>query len=288
MNTPRFSGPFKWSALRQQLLSLRDDIHTIRKVAGRNVTIDEHRGKGTVINATRPRGTGTNLDCPSIQVDISLNFDLDRFSSCLTGSISTVRAADTGSVTLPSCREDPIGCLCCAEDYSHSCDCSDCFSTLENVDKWIRRPFAAFENGDWSCRWVWIKDTTADLVWCPGSTGRPSTLTSQLGVLLWRFCSGAPDFEWRWILGAGWYVNSTWSTLVPGIGLAPSCTTFTTCGWSFGGDPIDLGTDLAGTHSIDQTVSDFNNHRHIYGDVTITALEDFAASPCDPFIYGCS
>lgn len=53
MKTPRFSGPFKWSAVRQQLLSLREDIQSIQKVAGRNVTIDEHRGKGTVINAIR-------------------------------------------------------------------------------------------------------------------------------------------------------------------------------------------------------------------------------------------
>lgn len=72
MKTPRFSGPFKWSALRQQLLSLRDDVHTIRKIAGRNVTIDEHRGKGKVINASRDRGvtpspTGCALpggECP--------------------------------------------------------------------------------------------------------------------------------------------------------------------------------------------------------------------------------
>lgn len=72
MKTPRFSGPFKWSALRQQLLSLRDDVHTIRKVAGRNVTIDEHRGKGKVINARRDRAAvppliGCELpdgDCP--------------------------------------------------------------------------------------------------------------------------------------------------------------------------------------------------------------------------------
>lgn len=57
MKTPRFSGPFKWSALRQQLLSLRQDIRSIQKVAGRNVTIDEHRGKGAVINARRDRAT---------------------------------------------------------------------------------------------------------------------------------------------------------------------------------------------------------------------------------------
>lgn len=53
MKTPRFSGPFKWSAVRQQLLSLREDIQSIQKIAGRNVTIDEHRGKGKVINVNR-------------------------------------------------------------------------------------------------------------------------------------------------------------------------------------------------------------------------------------------
>lgn len=53
VKTPRFSGPFKWSKVRAQLLSLREDIQTIKKVAGRNVTVDEHPGKGTIINVQR-------------------------------------------------------------------------------------------------------------------------------------------------------------------------------------------------------------------------------------------
>lgn len=68
MKTPRFEGPFKWSALRQQLLSLREDIKSVSKVAGRHVTIDEHRGKGKVINAAsdasrRPSGGGAPPSC---------------------------------------------------------------------------------------------------------------------------------------------------------------------------------------------------------------------------------
>lgn len=58
MKTPRFSGPFRWSALRQQLLSLRDDVQSINKIAGRNVTIDEHRGKGKVINVASDASRG--------------------------------------------------------------------------------------------------------------------------------------------------------------------------------------------------------------------------------------
>lgn len=50
MKTPRFTGPFKWSALRNQLLSLREDIQSARKVAGRHVRISEYPGKGTVID----------------------------------------------------------------------------------------------------------------------------------------------------------------------------------------------------------------------------------------------
>lgn len=68
MKTPRFSGPFKWSALRQQLLSLREDIQSIQKVAGRNVTIDEHRGKGTLINVERV-GLATPTGCPVTGTD---------------------------------------------------------------------------------------------------------------------------------------------------------------------------------------------------------------------------
>lgn len=87
MKTPRFSGPFKWSALRQQLLSLREDIQSIQKVAGRNVTIDEHRGKGKVINARSDEGSpsggggcsGCGLpvgDCPhSVCVQFKLDGD---------------------------------------------------------------------------------------------------------------------------------------------------------------------------------------------------------------------
>lgn len=55
MKTPRFSGPFRWSALGQQLLSLREDVQSIQKIAGRNVTIDEYPGKGTIINVSRSR-----------------------------------------------------------------------------------------------------------------------------------------------------------------------------------------------------------------------------------------
>lgn len=63
VKTPRFEGPFKWSALRQRLLSLREDVQSIRKLAGRNVTVDEYPGQGSVINisdtsARRPTGGG--------------------------------------------------------------------------------------------------------------------------------------------------------------------------------------------------------------------------------------
>lgn len=55
MKTPRFEGPFRWGKVRAQLLSLRDDAQSIRKISGRNVTIDKEQGKGSVVNAHRSR-----------------------------------------------------------------------------------------------------------------------------------------------------------------------------------------------------------------------------------------
>lgn len=81
MKTPRFSGPFKWSAVRQQLLSLREDIQLIRKIAGQNVTISEHPGKGTIINASRDRavipGCGCQLPAAGCAQVLCFGLELD-------------------------------------------------------------------------------------------------------------------------------------------------------------------------------------------------------------------
>lgn len=55
MKTPKFTGPFQWGSVRKQLLSLRDDVKSVQKTAGKNIDIDVHPGKGTVLHAIRKR-----------------------------------------------------------------------------------------------------------------------------------------------------------------------------------------------------------------------------------------
>lgn len=107
MKTPRFSGPFKWSALRQQLLSLREDVQSIQKVAGRNVTIDEHRGKGKVINARRDRAAAATGAC-CVGTDCSIRTE----ASC-TEIGGTYMGDDT------TCDPNPCGCT--LHESAHIC-----------------------------------------------------------------------------------------------------------------------------------------------------------------------
>lgn len=71
-------------------MALREDVQSIRKVAGRNVTVSEHRGKGTVINARRDRaGSCCERDIDEIStIDITLSIDAVFHGVCGTGSRS--------------------------------------------------------------------------------------------------------------------------------------------------------------------------------------------------------
>lgn len=95
MKTPRFDGPFKWRALRQQLLSLCEDVQSIKKVAGRNITIDEHQGKGSVINAadtSARRGSGPVPppgECPCALPSIDCSHAI-----CFSFNVATAELSD--------------------------------------------------------------------------------------------------------------------------------------------------------------------------------------------------
>lgn len=106
MKTPRFSGPFRWSVLRQQLLSLREDIQSIQKVAGRNVSIDEHRGKGKVINVLQRRSGVTGLPCdPPENFFSSITISVSVSCSETSGGTSGSSSADWNWVARPSGHE---------------------------------------------------------------------------------------------------------------------------------------------------------------------------------------
>jgi hypothetical protein len=72
VKTPRFSGPFKWLKVRDQLLSLREDVQSVQKIAGENVDLNVYPGKGTVINvagdSTRRGGGGGGPCVPELTV----------------------------------------------------------------------------------------------------------------------------------------------------------------------------------------------------------------------------
>lgn len=125
MKTPRFSGPFKWSALRQQLLSLREDLQSIEKLPGHNVTIDEHRDKGKVINvqsdtSRRPTGGGGVGACcyDDGTCDNLTESDCTEAGGNWQGEDTT--CDDTG-ICVGACCEGEYGTTCVDDSTPDSC-----------------------------------------------------------------------------------------------------------------------------------------------------------------------
>lgn len=121
MKTPRFSGPFKWTALRQQLLSLREDVQSIEKIAGRHVTIDEHRGEGKVINVAsdasrRPTsggggGAATGACCAGTDCSIQTESDCIGMGGTYQGDDTTCDP-NPCLTTPPSCYGTVTATIC--------------------------------------------------------------------------------------------------------------------------------------------------------------------------------
>lgn len=133
MKTPRFSGPFKWSALRQQLLSLREDIQSIQKVAGRNVTVDEHRGKGMVINARRDRaaaGAATGACCVGSDCSIQTADDCAAMGGTYQGD-------DTTCESNPCCPTTDVTITCSFSGVNPCCR----FTVVEG---WLQYDLSSF------------------------------------------------------------------------------------------------------------------------------------------------
>lgn len=155
MKTPRFEGPFKWSTVRAGLLSLREDVQSIEKVPGHNVTIDEHRSKGKVINVAsdrRPTGgggvgaccyddgtcdnltesdcteaggnwQGEDTTCDDTGVCVGACCEGEDGTTCVDNSTPDSCAADGGTWTDfgVTCSDDPPPCAACPDP----CPCCD-------------------------------------------------------------------------------------------------------------------------------------------------------------------
>jgi hypothetical protein len=74
--------PPRWE---KWLSSVREGILSAQPRAGRHVTIDEHPGKGTVINVERPRGTpsGTCDPCTDEEKTVDFSGILLNYETCI-------------------------------------------------------------------------------------------------------------------------------------------------------------------------------------------------------------
>jgi len=167
-----------------------------------------------------------------------------------------------------------VGCLCYASDFTHNCDCSDCFELDASTKNWINRPFGddVFDAAAWTCVGIWIGTATATITWCPGTTGRPSTSRALFGIRIWRDCISG---SWDWWLNVGVYFpDDGLNTIDFGIGLdnPTTCLEWFTCGYVWGGTagPGNIGTALAGEHAIDNVFDSTTYHHEVSGTLTIT------------------
>lgn len=228
MKTPRFEGPFKWSALRQQLLSLREDVQSIRKLAGRNVTVDERPGKGTVINVTRER-PGAAGECPPCDDGVHHIIDI----SGLELNVETCIAFVNGVVFHTISDINQTG----YEIYAHGCDAG---SQPDGGTVWYDDGFAAVIKYD---RYV-----ATDCSGSPFSTNTPFPWEIFVGCFsgVWYCFIGSDGVIFFYGTGTSNVLTnlSTWSTF-NAIHLDNPLTN-----WWFGGAGDYTGIGKNGTVTI--------------------------------------
>jgi hypothetical protein len=115
MNLPKFTGPGSTPIRRRFWDQIAQTVIASRKVQGRNVTVSEHPGKGTVINVARgiPAFDCSNLTRESITVVIEGITLCGLYSGSLDGTFtlanfgSGVWAAFIGEISYDGGDPDP-------------------------------------------------------------------------------------------------------------------------------------------------------------------------------------
>lgn len=103
MNLEKFTGPGSTPSRRRFWNNARDTVISLQKVAGRNVSTDEHPGEGTVINIARDGGgppTPTGACCTDGDCTVTTEADC---AGTYQGDGTTCDDVDCGTATSGAC-----------------------------------------------------------------------------------------------------------------------------------------------------------------------------------------
>ncbi len=107
MNLKPFTGPGSTPSRRRFWDKVTQAVIASQKLAGRSVTIDEHQGKGTVINvadtSARRGGGGTGACCKDGDCSILTAAECSGIGGTFQGAGSTCESADCGTATSGAC-----------------------------------------------------------------------------------------------------------------------------------------------------------------------------------------
>ncbi len=103
MNLESFTGPGSTPSRRRFWDKVTQALNASQKVEGRNVSVDEHQGMGTLINVTRGRSTAAGVcpdpDAPTVDITFSGLTICSPFSDVSLNGTFTLTNLTTGEWT---------------------------------------------------------------------------------------------------------------------------------------------------------------------------------------------
>lgn len=104
MDLEKFTGGGSTPSRRRFWDQAAQSVMSLQKIGGRNVTVDEHPGKGSVINiadtSARRAGPGPVLNCPTGDT-ITVTFSDIVSCGCLTDGTLSYMGTDLGGINAP-------------------------------------------------------------------------------------------------------------------------------------------------------------------------------------------